>query len=93
VSGDRTPKQRAADDALAAAIEQAARTYGSIESTTVITNWAVLGTGLGADGEGDLYPDFILLPNNGRGVSHNQLIGLIRAAQIRVEKSYMEPDD
>jgi hypothetical protein len=93
VSDDRTPEQRAADDALAAAIEQAARTYGSVGQSAVITNWAVLGTGLGADGEGDLYPDFILLPNNGHGMSHNQLIGLIRTAQIRAEKSYMEPDD
>jgi hypothetical protein len=87
------PEQRAADEALTAAIEQTARAYGSIDQGAVITNWAVLGTGLGADGEGDLYPDFILLPSNGSGMSHNQLIGLIRAAQIRVEKGYMEPDD
>jgi hypothetical protein len=58
----------------------------------VITGWVVVGTGLAADGSGDLYPDFVLLPDNGRGMSHVQIIGMLRAASLRVEASYVSPD-
>lgn len=88
----RTPEQRDADDQLHAAIERVVRAYGSLEPSTVITNWAVLGTGLGADGVGDVHPDFVLLPDNGRGMSHILLIGILRAASLRVEASYLDPD-
>jgi hypothetical protein len=92
VSDDRTPEQRAADEALDTAIENAVRAYGALHPSTVITNWIVVGTGLGADGEGELYPDFILLPNNGEGLSHVVLIGILRAASLRAEASYLDPD-
>ena len=80
MTDERTPEQRQADNDLNAAIEAVVRAYGSLQPSSVITGWAVLGTGLGADGAGDLHPDFVLLPDNGRGMSHVQLIGLLRAA-------------
>lgn len=93
MSDERTPEQKAADTALGEAVERVARAYGSIEPATVITNWAVIGTGLGADTAGDLHPDFVLLPDNGRGMSHVLLIGMMRAACLRIEASYMSTDE
>lgn len=92
MTDDRTPEQRTADEQLHAAIDGVVRAYGSLEPSTVITNWVVVGTGLGADGDGDLHPDFVLLPDNGRGLSHTLLIGILRAASLRVEASYLDPD-
>lgn len=92
MTDDRTVEQRDADEHLAAAIERVVRAYGQIQPSNVVTSWVVAGVGLGADDIGDVHPDFVLLPNNGQGMSHIQLIGMLRAAQLRVEHSYMTPD-
>lgn len=89
---DRTPEQRAADQALHEAVERVVRAYSVLPAATVITGWVVLGTGLGSDEDDDLFPDFTLLPDNGRGISHTQLIGIVRAGLVRAEASYRQPD-
>lgn len=90
---DRTQEQREADQALHEAVERVVRAYSALPASTVITNWVVLGTGLGSEGDDeDLFPDFTLLPDNGRGISHTLLIGIVRAGLVRIEASYRRPD-
>lgn len=92
MTDDRTPEQRDADDQLHAAIERVVRVYQTLPTTTVITNWLVLGTGLGADGDGDLYQTFTLLPGDGSHVNPEQLLGTLRGATLRAERDYLYGD-
>lgn len=93
MTDDRTPEQRDADDQLSAAIDRVVRAYQTLPTTTVITNWIVLGTGLGADGDGDLYQSFTLLPDDGSHVNPEQILGMLRGATLRAEHDYLNGDD
>jgi hypothetical protein len=92
MTDDRAPEQRDADDQLHAAIDRVVRAYDTMPKSSVITSWLVIGTGLGADGEGDLYQSFTLLPDDGRGMSPEQILGMLRATTLRVERDYLHGD-
>lgn len=88
---ERTAEQRDADAELAKAIERCVRAYGRISPSSVITEWVVLGGGVGmaADDGGDLDVGFTLLPDDGRATPWRHLLGLIRAHLLKLEGDYL----
>ena len=85
----RTPEQRAADDALSAAIERCVRAYGRIEPSSMVTEWVVLGGGMSVDDEGrDVDVTFLLLPDDGATMPWRHLLGLVRAHRLVIEDDY-----
>jgi hypothetical protein len=92
VTDERTTEQRDADDQLHAAIERVVHAYHTVPTGSLITNWVVLGTGLAADGRGDLHQTFTLLPNDGTGFSPDVLLGILRGATLRIEHDYVHGD-
>lgn len=90
---DRTSEQRAADQGLHDAVERAVRAYSVLPASSVVTNWMVIGTGLGSDDQGDIHANFAVLPDGGRGLSHTTLLGMLYAARLRAEAEFLEPDD
>lgn len=88
MSDDRTERQRAADEALEAAIHECSEAYRTVPSGSVTTTWLVVGTAFGLlDGEESTI-NFKLLPNGGGGSSWPILIGLLRCAAIDIEQAY-----
>lgn len=86
---ERTPRQRAADKALDEAIRENVAAYGRAEGC-VITDWIVLGAGVGVDDDGDdLTAGFQLLPEGGYRTNWHQLFGMLRAAQLKLDRDYM----
>ena len=89
MSDDRTPEQRDADTALHAAIQQAARAY-ELPADAFITDWVVVGHALRADDDGDRHHDFTLVTDNGQRMSDSLLLGMLRTATLRADRSYLE---
>lgn len=89
MSDDRTPEQRAADADLHAAIQRAAAAY-ELPADAFITDWIVVGHALRGGSEGDRHHDFTLLLDNGMRMSDSQLIGMLRTATLRAERSYLD---
>lgn len=89
MTDDRTERQRAADDALEAAIHECAEAYRTLPTGTVVTSWLVAGTGIGILDDEESTINFKLLPSGGGASSWPPiLIGLLRCAVIDIEQSY-----
>lgn len=75
----RTDEQKAADEALTAAIERVRAAYlNGAPAGEVLTDYAVVQAWQGWDSDGDPYTITALHPRDGDGVPGYRIIGLLR---------------
>ncbi|HEX6682965.1 MAG TPA: hypothetical protein VF062_09235 [Candidatus Limnocylindrales bacterium] len=85
----RTPEQKAADEALTAAVEQALTAYGSEEQSYVLTEYVVLTAQTRYDEDGDAVTAVGIVYRDG-DVPHHRALGLIDYAATRLRAAIAE---
>jgi hypothetical protein len=84
----RTPEQKAADDALTAAIDAAVEAYGYREDVMMNTSYIVLVEQRGWDDDADSLTGVVRLYKDG-DMSWISILGLLRAASLAAERTYV----
>lgn len=93
MSDDRTAEQKEADANLDEAIRRTAQAHGRIGPDHVMTDWIVLGAGIGmAEDGGNTTLGFHLMPEDGNHLDWHRTLGMLRAAQLRLEDAYLRDD-
>ena len=87
----RTPEQRAADDALAAAVEQVMSANGYTGRGLITTDFVVLVAQQGYADDGDGVSAMAWLLRDGEMPWH-RIIGVVRAGLTRIEHVYNQED-
>lgn len=93
---DRTDEQRAADRQLDDAVRRAAAAYGHVGdgSGRLVTDWLLIGTGIGMLDDGDQTTvTFQVFPDGGNSINWHSVIGLLRASTLRLEAVFVGADN
>lgn len=96
MSDDRTPEQRSADRQLDDAVRRAAAVYGHVGdgSGRLVTDWLVIGTGIGMSSDGDQTTvSFQVFPDGGNSINWHAVLGLLRASTLRLEHTFVAAED
>lgn len=88
---DRTPEQRDADKALDEAIRRTAAAYHHTDGY-VVTEWIVVGAGIGMREGRNVTLGFHLMPDGGEHLNWHSTLGMIRAQQLQLEHAYLHAD-
>lgn len=79
---ERTAEQKAADDAINAAIRQVAKAYEIIPDDSLITTWMIMVCGTKFDEKGQKETMGTIFPDGGGSVSSRDILGMCDYAQI-----------
>lgn len=93
MSDERTQEQRDADAALDEAIRRTTAAYGHAPEGFVVTDWIVLGAGIGMRDGHDMTLGFHLMPDGGDRLNWHTTLGMVRAQQLQLEHAYLHSDD
>lgn len=84
---DRTPEQKAADDGLTAAVEEAARAYGYVEPGGITVQYMVLLEQRIWRDDGTENTGVVTIYKDGT-MPWVSILGLLRAVTLRSEREY-----